>query len=115
MDKKTEALSIRQSEKDGITTYNLTGKLTAQTAHIFNRCLDELHDVGNGIHIDLSGLSEIDSIGLQSLSKLAKVVKAFKKEYKLINVNDTIYDVLQRTGYADVFTVNKRAEERFTR
>ena len=63
---------------------------------------------GKGIEFDMSELEYISSAGLRILMKVKKIVK---DEVVLSEVSSDIYEILETTGFTDIFTVKKRMRE----
>ena len=63
---------------------------------------------GRGIEFDMSELEYISSAGLRILMKVKKIVK---DEVVLSEVSSDIYEILETTGFTDIFTVKKRMRE----
>lgn len=105
---KSSELKIKKKEKDKKIIFVLKGRLSTETISEFEKNVDELSDVGEGITIDLAGIHYISSSGLRLLLKLSKMTHAFRKEYKIINVRDEVYDIFDVTGFTDILDIETK-------
>lgn len=101
---------IEQKEENGMIIYHFTEGFNSETVTEFDDMIEMLHDIGNGVIIDLSGIEGVNSPILQSFSRLSKVTKAFRKDFRIINVGNDVYDTLLSTGFIDLFHIEKAAD-----
>lgn len=82
----------------------LTGRLDTTTAPTLEGNINEQLETCSAIVIDMAGLEYISSAGLRVLLGAQKKVSA-NGSMKLINVNETVMDVLEMTGFADILVI----------
>ena len=83
----------------------LTGRLDTTTAPTLEGNINEQLETCSAIVIDMAGLEYISSAGLRVLLGAQKKVSAQSGSMKLINVNETVMDVLEMTGFADILVI----------
>ena len=88
----------------------LTGEFTADEADAFRRGTRELLESSGNVIIDCSGVSLIDSVGLESLLWLAGVVRTSGNRLHLAAVPEVVGRVLELTRLATAFTIDKSVE-----
>ncbi len=71
--------------------------------------LSKMLDSYTQFKIDLAGIEEIDSAGVQLLLALRAELKRRKKEFRLTAVNDVVAKFLYRYGISELFTVGDAA------
>ena len=98
---------IEQSEKDRVIKFTLKGYLNGESAEQFDKVIDKLSDVGNGIIIDCTDLSGVSGPGFEVLARLAKMTRAFKKEFRMINASENIYYLFYVTGFTEILKITK--------
>lgn len=86
------------------TILAITGRLDTTTAPEFDTVIDALPAEVQNLVLDCKGLEYVSSAGLRIILKAQKQFKA-KGSMKLINVNDTIMEVFDITGFADILTI----------
>jgi len=67
-----------------------------------------LADGGVDLEMDCSNLVYMASSGLRVIQKTMRTVMQQKGQFKITNVNDEIYKVLQMTGFTKFMTVEKK-------
>ena len=83
---------------------SLAGRLDTTTAPQLD---DELKNALNGVtklDFDLAKLEYISSAGLRVLLSAQKVMNK-QGEMKLLNVNETILEIFEVTGFSDILTI----------
>lgn len=105
---KSSELKIKKKEINKKIIFVLKGQLSADTISEFEKNVDELSNVGEGITVDLAGVDYISSSGLRLLLRLSKMTHAFRKEYKIINVRNEVYDIFDVTGFTDILNIKKK-------
>ena len=98
-------IKIKKKEKDGKIIFKIKGQLSADTIADFEKSVDELSDVKEGIIIDLAGVDYVSSSGLRLLLRLSKITYAFRKEYTVINVQDGVREIFDVTGFTEILNV----------
>lgn len=98
-------MTISADKKDSKLVLSLEGRLDTTTAPELETKLGEYLDDVDDIIFDCNGLEYISSAGLRVLLSAQKAMN--KKEGKLVvkNINDTIREVFEVTGFTDVITI----------
>ena len=97
-------LNIRKTLEDSTLCVALEGRLDTNTSPDLEAELrDSLPGVSTLI-MDLEGLEYISSAGLRVLLSTQKVMNK-QGEMKLINVNSTVLEILEITGFTDILTI----------
>lgn len=97
-------MEIKQTKEDTKLTLALVGRLDTNTAPQLDAVLDEQLAGVTDLIIDLEALDYVSSAGLRSfLAAMKKMTK--QGSMKLIHVNDTVMEVLEITGFADILTI----------
>ena len=86
------------------TVLKLEGRLDTATAPELEKCIEESLDQINELVFDLTDLEYISSAGLRVILKAQKIMNG-KGGMKVINVNESIMDVFEITGFADFLTI----------
>ena len=97
-------LNINENTDNGKTIIALAGRLDTITAPGFE---EKLQNIINGKHeliMDFANLEYISSAGLRLLLSAQKRMSKQGK-MKLVNVNDTVMEILEVTGFADILTI----------
>ena len=83
------------------------GKLTVTTSPELEAVVQQLEESGSyaGYDIDLSGLEYISSAGLRVLVATQKVVNGRGGSVRLLRPSESVMEVLEMTGLADVMTI----------
>ena len=86
------------------TVIELTGRLDTTTAPALDKTINEdIVDTKNLV-LDIKGLEYISSAGLRVLLGAQKKMQKIGS-MKVINVCETIMDVFEMTGFADILTI----------
>ena len=94
-----------EKKKDGKDlTVSLSGRLDTVTApELESELASSLDDVENLV-IDMTDLEYISSAGLRVLLTAQKTMNQ-KGTMKLINVNETVMEIFDVTGFVDILTI----------
>lgn len=96
-----------QTARDGEKlTVQLKGRLDAVTAIQFDKEISKILEGVNNLTIDLKNLDYIASAGLRILLKLQKRMNT-QGEMLIINVNSTVREVLEMTGFSRLLTIEE--------
>ena len=95
---------VKTPSQDQLTVA-VSGRLDTSTAPQLSEALGELENVTNLV-FDFEGLEYVSSAGLRVLLSAQKTMNAQGKMV-LKNVNDSIMEVFEITGFSDIFTVEK--------
>lgn len=99
-------MTIQFTNNNGDATITLCGRLdTSVSTEIKSEIDKNLATAGNinSLTMDAEGLEYISSSGLRILLVLAKSYKNFK----VVNVNPDVYDVLNMTGFSKIINVER--------
>ena len=80
------------------------GRLDTSTALEFEKTLGELLNGVSDLILDMKKVTYVSSAGLRVLLKLQKIMFNQGK-MKLIGVNDTVMEVLEITGFANILRI----------
>lgn len=86
-------------------TLTLTGRLDTTTAPQLEKALQENQNGIHSITFDFAGIEYISSAGLRVLLSAQKQMNAVGGTMKLIHVNETVMEVFDITGFADILTI----------
>ena len=97
-------MNIEIKKNADYTTIELAGRLDTNTAPLFDKVINEdVNDVENLI-IDFKGLEYISSAGLRVLLSAQKKMQQIGS-MKVVNVCESVMEVLEITGFADILTI----------
>lgn len=97
-------MTINKTTNEGQLTLVLSGRLDTTTAPQLETTLKSSLDGVNSLVLDFSELAYISSAGLRVLLSAQKVMDKQGK-MSLCNVNDTILEVFEVTGFTDILTI----------
>ena len=86
------------------TQLKISGRLDTSTAPELETTIDACISGVENLIIDFEGLEYVSSAGLRVILKAQKIMNK-QGSMKIINVNDTIMEVFDITGFADVLTI----------
>ena len=96
-------MTVTKTLEGTTLTAAVEGRLDTTTAPELEASLSDLNDVENLI-LDFEKLEYVSSAGLRVLLALQKAMKV-KGSMVIRNVNDTIMEVFDITGFADILTI----------
>ena len=82
----------------------IAGRLDTQTAPDLEKEIDGVVSNLKELTLDMAGLEYVSSAGLRVILKTQKTMNA-QGSMKLINVNDSIMEVFDITGFLDILTI----------
>ena len=97
-------LSIKKTQEDQTLTVALVGRLDTTTAPELEQSLQESLPGLEELILDLSGLEYISSAGLRVLLSAQKRMMK-QGSMKVTNVNETVMEVFEVTGFVDILTI----------
>ena len=97
-------LNINKTIENGKAIFALTGRLDTTTAPELEKELKESLDGVSELALDFAGLEYISSAGLRVLLSAQKIMNK-QGEMKLKNVNETILEIFEVTGFSDILTI----------
>lgn len=99
-------MEIIKNLSNNILTITVKGRLNTITAPELETEIGELNDIKD-LTFDLKDLEYISSAGLRVLLKAQKLMDKNEGKMKLINVNSSVNEVFEITGFLDILTVIK--------
>lgn len=97
-------LKIRKSTENSTVTITLEGRLDTLTAPSLEKELLSSLEGADSLVMDFEKLDYISSAGLRVLLSAQKAMSG-KGRMKLRNVNATILEIFDVTGFADILTI----------
>jgi len=97
-------LNINKSVEDSKVTFALEGRLDTITSPDFENELKGSLDNATELIIDFTNLEYISSAGLRVLLSAHKTMSK-QGSMKITNVNSTIMEIFEVTGFADILTI----------
>lgn len=97
-------LNINKTKEDGKVTVTLEGRLDTVTAPDLEKELKGSLDDVTELVMDFEKLDYISSAGLRVLLSAQKVMTR-QGGMKVINVNDSIMEIFEVTGFSDILTI----------
>ena len=97
-------LDINRTIENGKALFTLTGRLDTTTAPELEKELKDSLDSVSELTLDFAGLDYISSAGLRVLLAAQKTMNK-QGSMKLKNVNETIMEIFEVTGFSDILTV----------
>lgn len=92
--------------KDGNTVIlKGIGRIDTNTSENYEKALFEVLEEADDICLDFEEIEFISSAGLRVLLMAQKRVNSDGKEMILRNINETVEDVLESTGFIDILVV----------
>ena len=97
-------MTIEKTITGTATTLKIIGRLDTTTAPELESTIDGCVDGIKELVLDCSELEYVSSAGLRVILKAQKLMNA-QGAMKLTNVNETIMEVFDITGFADILTI----------
>lgn len=98
-------MTIQKKNEAGVVTLKLEGRLDTTTAPELEAVLLTELDQTEELVMDFEDLAYLSSAGLRVLLAGQKKVNKSKKTMTICNANDTIMEVFEMTGFADILTI----------
>ena len=96
-------MMIYKEKNENALTVALEGRLDTTTAPALEKTLKESLPGVSGLTLDFAGLEYISSAGLRVLLAAQKIMNQ-QGGMKLINVNETILEIFEVTGFSEILT-----------
>lgn len=80
------------------------GRLDTVTAPELDAVIDECIEGAQNLVLDFEALEYVSSAGLRVILKAQKIMNS-KGSMKLVNVNDSIMEVFDITGFSDILEI----------
>ena len=97
-------LNMEKRLENDLLTVALTGRLDTITAPELEKEPQGSLDSVKDLVLDFNGLEYISSAGLRVLLSAQKVMNK-KGTMKVLHVNDTIMEIFEVTGFADILSI----------
>ncbi len=97
-------LGITKKAEDSKICFALEGRLDTVTSPDLEKELKESLDGVKELVIDFEKLEYISSAGLRVLLSAQKVMNR-QGSMKVVNVNETIMEIFEVTGFSDILTI----------
>lgn len=97
-------LNISKTIENGSAVLQLEGRLDTATSPQLEEDLKGVLEQAKNITMDFANLEYISSAGLRVLLSTQKAVMN-DGGMKVINVNDTIMEIFEVTGFSDILTI----------
>lgn len=97
-------MKIEKTVNGAKTTLKIIGRLDTTTAPELEAAIDECIAGVQELVMDCEELEYISSAGLRVVLKAQKTMNA-QGSMKLVYVNDTLMEVFDITGFADILTI----------
>lgn len=97
-------LVINKTVENGKAVLSPEGRLDTVTAPELENVIKEILPKISDLTLDFVNLKYISSAGLRVLLSAQKSMNA-KGEMKVINVNKTIMEIFEITGFSDILTI----------
>ena len=95
---------VEKKVENNAATLKISGRVDTTTAPEFEIIMDECVVDLEELILDCNEMEYISSAGLRVILKVQKLMNKQGK-MKLINVNETIMEVFDITGFADILTI----------
>ena len=97
-------MTIERTVNGTVVTLKIVGRLDTTTAPELESTIDACYAGINELVLDCTALEYVSSAGLRVILKAQKLMNA-QGAMKLTNVNETIMEVFDITGFADILTI----------
>ena len=97
-------MTIEKTITGTAAVLKIVGRLDTTTAPELEAAIDGCVAGINALELDCSALEYVSSAGLRVILKAQKLMNA-QGGMKLTNVNETIMEVFDITGFADILTI----------
>ncbi len=102
---------IHKTQNDGDVTLALSGRLDSVTQSELKQELEKVFEMKiTSLTLELSELEYLSSAGLRVFLFARKKVSEMGGKMKLVGANESINEILQITGYADITVMRKRGK-----
>ena len=97
-------MNINIERENGKTLMKIEGRLDTTTAPELEKAINGEGDELKSLALDFKGVDYISSVGLRVLLTAQKKMNA-QGYMELINVGETVMDVFEMTGFADILVI----------
>lgn len=104
-------LQTNEEHYGNVTILNLSGKLNASTTWAMQDYAEQLAKTERCILLDMSQVTYLSSAGLRVLLLMYRYIRESKGNVALIGLTQEVQDVMEITGFLDLFTVYYSRED----
>ena len=97
-------MTIEKNVNGTVVTLKIVGRLDTSTAPELESAIDGCYADAKELILDCGALEYVSSAGLRVILKAQKLMNV-QGAMKLIGVNETIMEVFDITGFADILTI----------
>lgn len=97
-------MNIEMKRNAEVTTIEITGRLDTTTAPVLDKTINEEIEGTKDLILDMKGLEYISSAGLRVLLSAQKKMMKIGS-MKVVNVCESVMEVLEMTGFADILVI----------
>ena len=97
-------MTLEKNVNGAVVTLKIIGRLDTMTAPALEAAIDDSSAEIQELILDCGELEYVSSAGLRVILKAQKQMNA-KGSMKLTGVNETIMEVFDITGFADILTI----------
>ena len=97
-------MTIEMKKNMEETILEITGRLDTTTAPVLDKTINEDIEGTKDLILDLNGLEYISSAGLRVLLSAQKKMMKIGS-MKVVNVCESVMEVLEMTGFADILVI----------
>ena len=102
-------MMIHKTQNDGDVILSLTGRLDSVTQSVLMQELENVFKTKvSTLTLDLSALEYLSSAGLRVFLFARKKVGEMGGKMKIVGATESVNEILQITGYADITVMRKR-------
>ena len=95
-------MNISKSLNDSVLTVSLEGRLDTTTSPMLESELNDSYEGITELILDFAALEYISSAGLRVILAAHKMTKGM---LKIINVNDSVREIFDITGFSDILNI----------
>ena len=95
-------MNISKSLNDSVLTVSLEGRLDTTTSPMLESELNGSYEGITELILDFAALEYISSAGLRVILAAHKMTKGM---LKIINVNDSVHEIFDITGFSDILNI----------
>ena len=97
-------MEVTKNRQDQKLTITVSGRVDSPSSAEFEKCVMESLDGVTELVFDLKDMTYISSAGLRVILMAYKEMKK-QGSMKLVNVSDDIVDILDMTGFLDLYEI----------
>ena len=97
-------MKVMVNKAADVCIMQVEGRIDTNTAEEFEQALMENLEKEDALRIDMEAVAYISSAGLRAFLNGQKLANKGQKRMSLANVSQTIMEVFDMTGFADILT-----------